>query len=149
MKNIFAILAIFMTLAAEAKPIHIYCMQTTPATAHGFILEEAGVEFSNGTFRFIPGRVGTGLTNEQGDGTIGDMLLESDQKLPPSPEDQASSAQWKDAVPFQLPIEGARYVLYIQKSTFTATKDEDVPSARMKVNDGRKERNYILMCNLL
>ncbi len=113
MKYFIAILATFIIGATAQAEVKVYCVQISPKNSHGLIFEEATLTSSAGKAKLVPGRFGFGLTTEQGDGTISqDMLLESNRALSPSPAHSASSAQWKNAVPFLLPIEGAEYVAY-------------------------------------
>jgi hypothetical protein len=139
--------------AGELFNQQIFCMQQTPTTEHGFIIEQATVTSEDGKpYRILVTALGSGLVTSEGDGTIQDVLYEGADPLYVRKDLAARSKKWRDAIPFQVPLapKDGKVVLYIQPKGFLAPQsNQDYFEARLKITKRGKEKNYTLLCNAL
>jgi hypothetical protein len=146
---ILSLVVAVSNLASAADSQEIYCNQSSPATAHGYIVESATISLVGERAQIQVDTLGVGLLTEDGDGTANNSTLDlSNAALSEDSSVQAKSPQWKNAASFLLPVSDAssKYVLYIEREAFAGKSDF---SARLKINQGQKESNYILRCNYL
>ncbi|MGK5085656.1 hypothetical protein WDW37_20395 [Bdellovibrionota bacterium FG-1] len=149
---IFTLTATFsgLTLASEGVSKKVYCSQQSPKAVHGYIIEEAVLRSTNRTkWELQLAALGTGLLTEQGDGTASSgYLYTGNEPLLPNPEFRAHSAQWRNALPFVIPVKADKgeFVLYVQPESFSKTADFTV---RLKVTRAAGESNFLLSCNAI
>lgn len=149
MKLFIILTATLLSTSAFAKTLGLYCIQVSPSTSRGFILEDGEISTPSSPIPAI--RIlsmGTGLTSSDGDGTVDSQaLLASTELLQPNNAYQARSPQWKKAIPFLLPVQPlGSHVLYIQPEGFNGEVMETF-TARLKITKGERETNFTLQCN--
>lgn len=130
--------------------LNLYCFQVSPKASHGYIIDSALISADANKPSVILQNLGIGLLTEQGDGTSSDEVFASESELLPNENYRAQSAQWKDAVPFLLPMPAANpktYVLYVKPEGFNGKKEQEF-RARLKVTEGEDgdEKNFTLSC---
>ncbi len=124
----------------------IYCQEPDTTKKRGIIIEEAELTKDNGKHQVIFRRVGIGELTDHGDGTGNGEIISGEATVTPNWDYSASSAEWKDAVPFLLPAEvKGTHVVYIQPEHFFL-KMVDGFRVRLKVEKNGKTKNYTLNC---
>ncbi len=135
-----------MGFAAETTK-QFACMQQKPDRQYGYVIEEGTLKAGRGYAAQITG-FGTGLLTSEGDGTANQGYLYNDgELLLPAAAERARSAQWKNAIPFVIPVPNTEdaFVLYVMPEHFKPSRSEYY--ARLKVTRAGRELNYSLMCN--
>ena len=132
----------------KVKANSLFCMQTTPNTVWGYIIDDAEVELSTEEPRIKINSMGIGIINQEGDGTVSDVLIEPKEFQGPDYTEKAKSKNWKDAVPFVLKPNTEtekKYVLYVEAKAFEKIQKDNF-AGRLKVSEGTKARNYTMYC---
>ena len=132
----------------KVKTNSLFCMQTVPSTVWGYIIDDAEVELSSENPRIKINNMGTGIINQEGDGTVSETLISPSEFQEPDYREQAKSKEWKDAIPFVLePNEKTdkKYVLYIEQKGFVGPQKENF-AGRLKVSEGKKVKSYTMYC---
>ncbi len=132
----------------KVKTSSLFCMQSVPNTVWGYIIDDAEVELSTDEPRIKINSMGIGIINQEGDGTVSDILIEPKEFQQPDYTEKAKSKEWKDAIPFVLKANvesDKKYVLYIEAKAFEKIQKENF-AGRLKVSEGTKIKNYTLYC---
>lgn len=134
--------------AQKLKTNSLFCMQTTPNTVWGYVIEDAEVELSSEMPRIKINSMGIGIISQDGDGSVSEVLFSPEKYQEPDYSEKSKSAKWKDAVPFVLNSKvkpETKYVLYIDAKAFEGPQEENF-AGRLKVSEGTKVRNYTMYC---
>ena len=123
-------------------------MQSTPSTVWGYIIDDAQVEINSGKPQVQVNSMGIGIINQEGDGSVSDVLVSSEEFLKPDFSERAKSKQWKDAVPFVLKSKEKKdteFVLYLDPKAFVGPQDTDFPG-RLKITEDSNVKNVTMYC---
>lgn len=136
------------SVPAEVKKVSLHCMQSKPNTVWGYIVDDAQVEINSSEPKVQINSMGIGIINQEGDGSVSDVLVSSEKFLEPDYSKIAKSKQWKDATPFVLESKEKKdteFVLYLDPKAFSGPQDKDFPG-RLRVTENSIVKNYTLYC---